>query len=266
MASPAAPPARSPHADVTWNTLIAAITAAGGPVYQYRQIDPVDDQDGGAPGGNIRQGFLFRTDRGLAFVDRPGGTSTNSTEVVRTGRHGARLTFSPGRIEPGDPAFTTSRKPLAGEFTWKGKTVIAVANHFNSKGGDDPLFGHLQPPVAVTETQRHEQARIVNSVRARHPAPDLLATTSWRGTSTTSSSRARWRSCRASSSWTCSTCCRRTSATRTCSRATRRRSTTSWCRPRCCCRSRSTTRCTSTPSSPTSSPTTTRRSRGCRVN
>jgi uncharacterized protein len=149
-------------ASVTWNTLIAAIAAAGGPTYQYRQIDPVDDQDGGAPGGNIRQGFLFRTDRGLAFVDRPGGTSTNATAVVRS-RGDAHLTFSPGRIQPSDPAFTTSRKPLAGEFTWKGKTLIVVANHFNSKGGDDPLFGHLQPPTRVTETQRHAQATIVNA-------------------------------------------------------------------------------------------------------
>jgi predicted extracellular nuclease len=148
-------------ASVTWNTLIAAIVAAGGPTYQYRQIDPVDDKDGGAPGGNIRQGFLFRTDRGLAFVDRPGGTSTNSTEVVRVGRR-AQLTFSPGRIEPGDTAFTTSRKPLAGEFTWKGKSLIVVANHFNSKGGDEPLFGHFQPPNRITETQRHAQAEIVN--------------------------------------------------------------------------------------------------------
>jgi uncharacterized protein len=153
----------------TWNRLIAAIAApptpgrpcAAGPTYQYRQIDPVDDQDGGAPGGNIRQGFLFRTDRGLAFVDRPGGTSTNSTAVMRS-RGDAHLTLSPGRIDPGNTAFTTSRKPLAGEFTWKGKTLIVVANHFNSKGGDDPLFGHLQPPTRVTETQRHAQARIVN--------------------------------------------------------------------------------------------------------
>jgi predicted extracellular nuclease len=149
-------------ASVTWNTLIAAIAAAGGPAYQYRQIDPVDDQDGGEPGGNIRQGFLFRTDRGLAFVDRPGGTSTNSTSVVRT-RRGAQLTFSPGRIHPENTAFTTSRKPLAGEFTWKGKTLIVVANHFNSKGGDDPLFGRHQPPIAVTEDQRHKQATIVNT-------------------------------------------------------------------------------------------------------
>jgi predicted extracellular nuclease len=149
-------------ASVTWNKLIAAIQKAGGPTYQYEQIDPVNDQDGGQPGGNIRQGFLFRTDRGLAFVDRPGGTSTNSTEVVRT-RRGPQLTFSPGRIQPNDPAFTSSRKPLAGEFTWKGKRLIVVANHFNSKGGDDPLFGHHQPPVRVTEEQRHRQATIVNA-------------------------------------------------------------------------------------------------------
>jgi uncharacterized protein len=148
-------------ASLTWNTLITAIAAAGGPPYQYRQIDPVAHQDGGAQGGNIRQGFLFRTDRGVAFVDRPGGTSTNSTGVVRS-RGEAHLTFSPGRIDPGNAAFTTSRKPLAGEFTWKGETIILVANHFNSKGGDEPLFGHLQPPTRVTETQRHRQATVVN--------------------------------------------------------------------------------------------------------
>jgi uncharacterized protein len=149
-------------ASVTWTTLIDAIKAAGGPAYEYRQIDPVNDQDGGQPGGNIRQGFLFRTDRGLAFVDRPGGTSTNATEVVRT-RRGAQLTFSPGRIDPGNDAWDASRKPLAGEFTWKGKSLIVVANHFNSKGGDDPLFGHHQPPIRVTEEQRHQQATIVNA-------------------------------------------------------------------------------------------------------
>ena len=163
-------------ASVTWNLLIAAIAAQGGPVYQYRQIDPVDDQDGGAPGGNIRQGFLFRTDRGVQFVDRGTPTSTDSTEVFRS-RGDAHLTLSPGRIQPNDPAFTTSRKPLAGEFTWKGKTVIAVANHFNSKGGDDPLFGHFQPPVRRTEKQRHEQATIVNGFARAVQRADLLNNT-----------------------------------------------------------------------------------------
>jgi uncharacterized protein len=148
-------------ASVTWNTLIAAIQAAGGPVYEYRQIDPVDDQDGGEPGGNIRVGFLFRTDRGLMFVDRPGGDSTTATTVVDTPA-GARLSFSPGRVDPLNAAFEDSRKPLAGEFRLHGKKVFVIANHFSSKGGDDPLFGRHQPPQRSSEVARHAQAQVVN--------------------------------------------------------------------------------------------------------
>jgi predicted extracellular nuclease len=37
-----------------------------------------------------------------------------------------------------------------------------VANHFNSKGGDQPLFGRFQPPLRSSEAQRHQQAQIVN--------------------------------------------------------------------------------------------------------
>ena len=164
-------------ASETWESLIGAIEDAGGPAYDYRQIDPVAHQDGGAPGGNIRVGFLFRTDRGLDFVDRPGGTSTNATRVVDT-RHGPQLTLSPGRIEPNDAAWTASRKPLAGEFRWRGRTVIAVANHFASKGGDDPLFGRFQPPVRHTEIGpdgRHRQAALVNQFARQLLAADKQA-------------------------------------------------------------------------------------------
>ncbi len=141
---------------------MAAITAAGGPSYQWREIDPTDGTDGGQPGGNIRQAFLFRTDRGLSFVDRPGGNATTAAAVV-SDRHRPQLSVSPGRIDPASTAWNASRKPLAGEFRWLGRSVFAVANHFNSKLGDDPLFGHRQPPVAATETQRHAQATEVRS-------------------------------------------------------------------------------------------------------
>ena len=148
-------------ASTTWSMLIAAIQAAGGPTYQYRQIDPVDNQDGGAPGGNIRQGFLFRTDRGLVFVDHAGGNATNANSVTGTGSS-TELTYSPGRVDPTNTAFSDSRKPLAGEFTFKGDKVFVVANHFNSKSGDQPLFGHFQPPVFFSETQRLQQAQVVH--------------------------------------------------------------------------------------------------------
>jgi predicted extracellular nuclease len=164
-------------ATTTWNLLIAAISAAGGPSYEYRQIDPVDDQDGGEPGGNIRVGFLFRTDRGLDFIDRPGGDSTTATSVSAT-PSGPRLSFSPGRVAPGDPAFTASRKPLAGEFRIRGRNVFVVVNHFASKGGDQPLFGRFQPPQRSSEVQRHAQAQVVNdfvdAILAVNPSANVI--------------------------------------------------------------------------------------------
>jgi uncharacterized protein len=161
-------------ASVTWGLLVDAIRAAGGPAYQYRQIDPVDDQDGGEPGGNIRVGFLFRTDRGLSFVDRPGGTSTTSTTVV-SHPSGPRLSFSPGRVDPQDPAFADTRKSLAGEFRLHGKPVFVIANHFSSKTADDPLFGRVQPPVRASELARHGQAQAVNAFVDELVAADARA-------------------------------------------------------------------------------------------
>ncbi|HEX8229206.1 MAG TPA: lamin tail domain-containing protein, partial [Chloroflexia bacterium] len=145
-------------ANLTWQELIDAITAAGGPTYQYRQIDPVDDQDGGEPGGNIRVGLLFRTDRGLSFVDKPGGNSTTACTLLPDGT----LAMSPCRVNPTHSAFNNSRKPLAGEFLYNGQKIIVIANHFSSKGGDDPLFGRWQPPIRSSEVARHQQAQIVN--------------------------------------------------------------------------------------------------------
>ena len=51
-------------ASATYAQLIATIAAQAGPTYQFRDIAPENNKDGGEPGGNIRQGFLFRTDRG----------------------------------------------------------------------------------------------------------------------------------------------------------------------------------------------------------
>jgi predicted extracellular nuclease len=149
-------------ANLSWAALIAAIQAAGGPTYDYRQIDPENNMDGGEPGGNIRVGFLFRTDRKLEFIDRGKGDATTPTDVVRfSGR--AHLTLSPGRVDPLNPAWTATRKPLAGEFKYRGQTFIVIVNHFSSKGGDDPLFGRFQPPVRSSEVRRHQQAASVNA-------------------------------------------------------------------------------------------------------
>ncbi|MCT9142238.1 endonuclease/exonuclease/phosphatase family protein [Streptomyces violarus] len=148
-------------ADQTLTKLIDAIVAAGGPKYDWRSIDPVNGTDGGEPGGNIRQAFLFNPKR-VSFTDRAGGDATTATDVTKV-RGKAQLTLSPGRIAPADEAWKNSRKPLAGEFAFRGRTVFVIANHFNSKGGDQGLTSQYQPPSRSSETQRHQQATLVNA-------------------------------------------------------------------------------------------------------
>ncbi|MEO8556123.1 MAG: lamin tail domain-containing protein [Actinomycetota bacterium] len=146
----------------TTDKLIAAITAAGGPAYTARWVNPQDLTDGGAPGANIRQVFFYRADRDVAFVDAPAGdaTTAESLTMIEGKPH---LALNPGRITPTNAAWDNSRKPLAGEFTFRGKTVFVIANHFSSKGGDDPLFGKWQQPVRFSEDARHLQATEIRS-------------------------------------------------------------------------------------------------------
>ncbi|MER6158117.1 endonuclease/exonuclease/phosphatase family protein [Streptomyces sp. NPDC001868] len=164
-------------ADQTVKKLVDAITAAGGPAYEWRSIDPVNLSDGGEPGGNIRQVFLFNPER-VSFTDRAGGDATTAVGVTKAyGK--ARLTVSPGRIDPANTAWTNSRKPLVGEFSFRGKSVFVIANHFASKGGDQSLHSEFQPPKRSSETQRHLQATAVNTfvkeILAKEKNADVIA-------------------------------------------------------------------------------------------
>ncbi len=137
-------------ADVTERRLLAAIGAAGGPGdYRYFDIDPVSNEDGGAPNANIRVAFLYRSGR------------------VEAG--------DAERVAPNDRAFVGARKPLAMEFVFRGERLVVIANHFSSKGGDGALYGRSQPPVLGSEPQRILQAEAVASYAARVLADDPAA-------------------------------------------------------------------------------------------
>lgn len=148
-------------AEETVKKFTTAIVAAGGPAYQWRTINPENNKDGGEPGGNIRQVFLFNPAR-VSFTDRPGGDAKTATAVVRE-KGEAALTLSPGRIDPSNAAWADSRKPLAGEFVFRGRTVFVIANHFGSKGGDEGLTSVHQPPNRSSEAKRLLQAQAVNT-------------------------------------------------------------------------------------------------------
>ena len=146
-------------ADDTLQELIDAITAAGGPTYAFAQIDPTNNADGGAPGSNIRNAFLYNTARVGAPTDLQRIEDSAFDED--------------GDGTPAEAAYEGTRKPLVGtfEFLPTGESVTVIGNHLKSKSQDDGLFGNVQPPVQNTLDQRVDQAEAINDFVA-----DLLAT------------------------------------------------------------------------------------------
>ena len=162
-------------ADQTVAKLVAAISAAGGPPYAGKWVVPQDKADGGQPGGNIRNVLLYRLDRDLTFVSAGTPSATTATKVVTDKQGRVSLSVSPGRIDPTKPAFEDSRKPVVGQFKFRGQTLFVAEVHFSSKGGDDPQFGRWQQPVRFSEEARRAQARVVRTFVDEIMAKDAAA-------------------------------------------------------------------------------------------
>ncbi|HEY3650644.1 MAG TPA: lamin tail domain-containing protein [Streptosporangiaceae bacterium] len=166
-------------ADQTISKLTAAVVAASGPHYDSREIDPVNDQDGGQPGGNIRVVFLYNP-AVVTFVDAGAPTvnrSTTGTQVTKKKGEPA-LSLSPGRIDPTNAVWNASRKPLVGQFEFNGKDVFVIANHFDAKLGDQSQDGRFQFPAQSSAVQRAGQAltehNFINQILAIDKKADVV--------------------------------------------------------------------------------------------
>ncbi|KIW27630.1 uncharacterized protein PV07_07355 [Cladophialophora immunda] len=156
-------------ANVTLETLVAAIETAGGVSYSYLDIDPINDEDGGEPGGNIRIAYLYNP--AVLNLKNPNpGSSLEANEVLP----GPSLKYNPGRIDPTNPAWQDSRKPLAAEWeTVKDKsTLFTVVVHFTSKDGSSSIEGDPRPPVNLGVDQRNAQANVTGSFVSQILAED----------------------------------------------------------------------------------------------
>ncbi len=165
-------------ASVTLQTLIDAIDLADDGVdnnsLNYAFIDNtfiVDDQSGGAPGGNIRTAFLYNPNR-VTFV--PGSAGTISTT---------------GAFSTTPANFFDSRPPIVAKFTFNGNEITVVNNHLSSKGGSANTFGATaqdfgsrqeDPTVNGSLDERRQQAQAVNnyldSVLASNPNANIIVT------------------------------------------------------------------------------------------
>ncbi|WP_428907991.1 5'-nucleotidase C-terminal domain-containing protein [Niallia sp. Krafla_26] len=142
-------------ASESYTRLIEAIKAAGGPTYKWTDVAPVNNDNGGAPGGNIRVGYLYNPDR-VTLVEGTEGKGSQANGWTEEGN----LTLNPGVIDP--TKFPDTRKPIAAEFEFKGERVVVIGTHLNSKGGDESLWGSNQPPKLNSEAERLGLAKAIN--------------------------------------------------------------------------------------------------------
>lgn len=145
---------------MTLTTVASAIRAAGGISYSFVTIDPLNDQNGGQPGGNIRTAYLYNP----AHVRLAGGvpgTATQANQVLA----GPKLKYNPGLIDPNNTAWQASRKPLVAQWeTINGKNQFFTVNvHLTSKGGGSAIEGDPRPPVNGGIQQRISQANVTGS-------------------------------------------------------------------------------------------------------
>lgn len=161
-------------ANETLSALVSAIAAAGGVSYTYTDIAPSNNQDGGAPGSNIRVAYLFNP-AVLSLRDaNPGDALTPATITADAATRQPVLSPNPARIAPASEAWTASRKPLVAAFTVKGtnKPLFAINVHFGSKGGSSSIHGDPRPPVNGGVEDRLAQATLVKEFIDRIVAVD----------------------------------------------------------------------------------------------
>jgi predicted extracellular nuclease len=126
--------------------------------YAWCDISPINLADGGQPGGNIRCAYLYRTDR-VKLIQRGAAGSMDAAKAVS----GPALSLSPGRVAPTHQAFINTRKCLAAEFEFNGHKLFVINCHLNSKRGDAPMFGRLQPHTSQSAIVRQQQAQVIQA-------------------------------------------------------------------------------------------------------
>lgn len=135
-------------AEVTLQALVDAIALAGGPTYAFESaIVDENNENGGAPGSNIRNAFLWNTER-MSLTEV---VTLESDELAARG------------VTDADPFFET-RDPLLGVFEFNGEDVTVINNHFSSRFGSEPIFGGPQPFLQAGEEARAAQAAAINTV------------------------------------------------------------------------------------------------------
>jgi len=126
-------------ASKTYELLIQTIEQIGGLRYHWVDVSPELGEDGGQPGGNIRNGYLYNPKR-VELAD-------GSVKTLGKRRE----------------CFEDSRKPLICTFTEKssGKKLAVINVHLASKRHQASIFAPENPGVDGKLEVRTEQAQVI---------------------------------------------------------------------------------------------------------
>ena len=126
-------------ASKTYRHLISSIHNLHGPTYAWAEIPPIAGDDGGQPGGNIRNAFLYVPDR-VELID---------DSLLRIGVDAV--------------AFDGSRKPLLARFRVKttGNELAVINIHLASKRHQRGIFAPEQPGFDSRHHVRVQQAELI---------------------------------------------------------------------------------------------------------
>ncbi len=124
----------------TYRLLILTIKQLSGVEYAWVDVNPELDADGGQPGGNIRNGFLYNPER--VSVD------PKSLRVIGKGNW----------------AFDDSRKPLVCDFieNYSGERLTIINVHLASKRHQESIFAPTDAGVDGKLGVRIEQAHLIH--------------------------------------------------------------------------------------------------------
>ncbi|EIN06964.1 DNase I-like protein [Punctularia strigosozonata HHB-11173 SS5] len=165
-------------ANVTLQTLVNAIANITNITYSFVNIPGVNNADGGEPGGNIRQAYLWNPKKISLVSGAPVGTALEAVHVTGSFLN-PKLSLNPGRIEPNNSVWEDSRKPLAAEWqTANGHRFFTVNLHLESKGGSTTEEGNARPPVNLPVEKRTGQvnvtANFVKQILAKDPSANVI--------------------------------------------------------------------------------------------
>ena len=157
------------NANKSLTVLIDATATLTGWRYEFVDIAPENNKDGGAPGGNIRSSYLYNPSVIQLKKANPGSASDSVKVQKGSGfLSGPTLNFNPGRIDPSNSAWDDSRKPLVAHWEFKSvacrlSDFFTVNVHLGSKGGSTTIQGDARPPINKGVEKRTAQANITAS-------------------------------------------------------------------------------------------------------